>query len=81
MKWHRLMMDENSPDSVMNGFGDALMATKATMVGTKEQVEILIKGSGAYRVKILPGRNTRQGYQAETARGCWIDSIAFKSAK
>lgn len=78
-RWHDRMMDDNAPDSVMNGLADALYKTRSAMVGTKDTITILGRGDRAYRVRVTPYRAPagRGGYWKSALTGCWISSDAL----
>jgi len=73
MKWHKAMLDEQAPDSVMSGFGDSLMRTRSIMVEPRTQVKILEKEPGVRKVTVMDHKHKYgSGYTAATAQGCWM---------
>ena len=77
MKWRRAMLDEQEPDSVMNGLADSLTRTRSIMVEPRTQVEILEEGSGIRKVTIVDRKaKYGSGYRAVAAHACWIAAEA-----
>jgi hypothetical protein len=78
MSWHAKMIEENQPDSAMNGFSDALLRAHAITVGTKDRVTILEIAPGARRV-LVPYRSQskRAPYQQTALASCWISTAAL----
>jgi hypothetical protein len=75
MIWHKAMMDERTPDSVMNNLADTLMRTGSIMVGPRTPVRILDADGDSTKIAVLDDKATSgYGYQAVAARGCWVSS-------
>jgi hypothetical protein len=73
MKWHKKMLDEQEPDSVMNGLADSLIRTRSIMVEPRTQVRILEKESGIRKITLMDhSAKYGTGYMSVTAHACWV---------
>jgi hypothetical protein len=76
MKWQKAMLDERSPDSVMNNYSDALLRTRSIMVWPRTPVKILDKETGIRKVRVFGKAKYSFPFQAETAQSCWVAADA-----
>jgi hypothetical protein len=76
MKWQKAMLEERSPDSVMNNYSDALLRTKSIMVWPRTPVKSHDKETGIRKVKVLGKAKFGFAFQVETAQACWVAADA-----
>ncbi|MGA2772536.1 MAG: zinc ribbon domain-containing protein [Bryobacteraceae bacterium] len=77
MRWQKAMLDEQSPDSVVVNYGDALMRTRSIIVEQRDRVKILEKEPGIRKVSVIEHKGTYGfTFMSVTARGCWVASEA-----
>jgi hypothetical protein len=76
MKWQKAMLDEQSPDSVMWSYSDALIRTRSIFVQARARVRIVDKEPGVRKISVIDRARYGSGYQAVAAQGCWVAAEA-----
>jgi hypothetical protein len=69
--------DENTPDTMVNVYANALLRAKAISLGSRNSLNIIKTIPGFRLVKVLNTKPQAYVYQRETAESCWITAATI----